>query len=152
MRFKDALNVLMESEEVRSRIKEGYYLSSLLLTPENFSEVNEWHFIFFHPKTGDVFSVAINKNGIQVGIESQPLVEGNYEKLELDNLNPMEILPIIERETQKLNKNKVTKIIITLRKAVWRAAVMTADMKMLRIDINHNTKKVIKSESTSILR
>lgn len=152
MKFEEAVKKLMEDEEIKGRMEKGYYVSSLLLTPKTFHEIKEWHFIFFHPSSGDVFSAAVSVRGVKVGTESQPLVEDHYEPLDLNNLKPMEVLAIIEGEARELDPSKITKIIITLREGKWRAAIMTSDMKMLRIDVDRETKKVTKKESTSMLR
>lgn len=152
MNLEEAEKKLWADKEVKDRTGEGYYLSSLLLMPPNFTEIDKWQFVFFHPDTKDVFTASVNEKGILVGEESKPLVEDNYEKLDLKGAEPEKVLKIVQGETKHLDSNQVTKIIITLRDTMWRAAITTSDLKLLRIDIDRNTHEVEKSETTSMLR
>jgi hypothetical protein len=152
VKFEEAVKKLWADKRLKERTEKGYHLSSLLLTPTGFEKVREWQFVFFHPDTRDVFSVKVNAKGVEVGKESQPLVDDYYDKLDLQGVKPLEVLAIVKEEAKEFDQAKITKIILTLREGKWRAAVTTSDMKMLRVDVDRNTNKVEKSEITSMLR
>ncbi|MCD4739689.1 hypothetical protein K8R43_00700 [archaeon] len=152
MKLDQAEKNVMEEPQIKKRLDEGYYLSSLLLLMSQFNDEREWQFVFFHPKTKNVFTAKNTENMVEISPESKPLLENHYEKLSLKGINQNQALTTIQEQAKKIDQSQITKIILTLREGVWRAAITASDMRLLRIDVNDSTGKVEKTETTSLIR
>jgi ribosomal protein L11 len=153
VKFEQAWKKLEANKQVQEKKKNGFYVSSLMVIPEDFENIREWTFVFFHPDKGNVFSVTVNAGGVTVGKESSPLVEDHYEPLDLKGVKPEKVIKKIEEKVQEMEGFKIpAKIIITYREGTWRAGILTQEMKLLRIDLNQDTGKVEKTEVTSMLK
>jgi hypothetical protein len=150
MKIEDAIKRAGETPVVKQHEEKGYYLTSLLATPETFDEIKAWTLIYFHPEDMKVFSITINPKGVEIGEASAPLVEAQYQQLEYSKA--MAALDVLKSVKPLVKDEKPTHIILTLREGKWLVAVVTRGFKIIRVDMDSESGKVLNFDVSSLVR
>jgi hypothetical protein len=152
MEISEAIAAAEKDPEVQAHLAKGYYLSSTFTLPETLNEIAGWTLVYFNPKEQMACSVDVSASGVKTANASAPLVEGSYSRLDAAGaLASSQLLGILVGEIAKA-KEFPAKVIITLRDGVWRVAVMTQSLKLIRIDLEMQSGAVKDIEKSGLVR
>ena len=152
MEVADAVKAAESDPAVREHMGDGFYLSSLLTIPENLNEITQWSLVYFNPANQKVFSVDVTPGSVKKTPESSPLVEGNYSKLECRDA--LETRFLLAKLTEILVKEREfpMRVIITLRDCLWKVALVTQSVKMIRVDLDMKTGELKSIDKSSLIK
>ncbi len=151
MDLEKAVERAEAESEVKARKEKGFYMSSAVAFADDLEHVSQWTLAYFNPETRNVFSVKAN-GSLEVSPESKPLVDDHYDPLVLGKEKPVQELLFIVRKRVEKEGMAPLKAVIALREASFSAAVFTKNMKVVRVDLEPETGKIILFEISNMLK
>lgn len=139
------------NERVKTLIAEGFHLTSFIAFPENFEKITSWILVYYNPKTQKVFSVEVDGE-IKIGEKSEPLIEGQYEEIDISGVEKADKILSILEEKIKEQRLSPTKIILSLREGKWITAVTTVDFKLVRMDFDMKTGEILHFDLSTLVK
>ena len=150
MNVIDAIQKAEDNEDVKKL--RGYFLCSCFACIKSKDEkIKEWTLLYYNPEKNLVLDCFINDKFVTVGDETPPISE--VEKPDFHNIDTT-----IEEVLDKVGKNfseGLVNVLITLHKkasVIWTINFITADMNATTFDVDVKTGKILREESTSLIR
>ncbi len=149
MELDEAYERALEDTRVKEIMSKGFYLSSAFIDQDNADAVEKWNLIFFNPKSGNVVSVSVAEDGVEISDVQKPLKEGFYEEMSTKGKGDIEdILKIIRKEFP----TEIAKLLVSIRGDSWDILVIGRNLKTLFMKIDVGTKEIVKKEKGSLIR
>ncbi|MFH0832906.1 MAG: hypothetical protein V1900_04255 [Candidatus Aenigmatarchaeota archaeon] len=138
MKLHDAIAL---ADDKVSKKADGYFLVSCFAAVRN-DKINEWVLHFFNPKTNKTVDCFVGKDA-EIGEVSDAIKE--MKKLEIANVK-------ISAEQALSRVDKTGQIFMILHNCVWTINVIETDMSVTNYEIDANSGKVIKKDSSNLVK
>lgn len=152
MRLEDAARRVEDNEQVK-RLG-NFFLGSVFASLTEVSDVKEWTMLYYNPATRNVVDCMVNEKYVTVG-EETPAIN------EMEKIDVTDAKISIDKAFKIINfAKKPVNILISLHKkeinkakrTVWTIGMITQDMSVTSYDVDAITGKILKEETTSLIR
>lgn len=155
MKLKEAAEKAGKNENVR-KLKGCFLSSGFACLSDDNKTVNEWTILYYNTKRRTVVDCFVNDRFVTVG-EETPAIK-DMQELDIDSvvISVEEALDIVDKHF----KRKTINILISLHMkefdgknlTVWTIGMIAPDISVTSFDIDANTGKILKEETTRLIR
>lgn len=145
----EAIQRAKANEDVK-KLKDYFLCSCFACIKTSSDKINEWTLLFYNQKKNLVLDVFVNDKFVTIGEETPPLKEVEKPDFDAVKITVEEALAAV-----KDFKKSTINVLITLHQKgvmVWTLSMITPDMMATTFDIDAKTGKIIREESTSLVR
>lgn len=160
MEFSEALEKAEGNENVQSL--KGFFLGSSFASistdkqAENGDDVNEWTLLYYSPTKKSVVDCFVSEKIVTVGEETPAIKEMHELQVTRVKVPLHEALSLADGHVKKRPLNILislhTKDIGEKTYIVWTMGFVTAEMTVISVDIDATNGKVLKEETTRLIR
>ncbi len=147
MQVKEAISRAEKEEKIRKL--HGYYLGSCFACLKAREPIIEWTLLYYNPEKKMAVDCFVNDKFVTVSEETRPLKD--IEKMDMD-----EVHIGVEKAMELTNyRKKIISILITLHrreKMLWTINMIGADFSATTYDVDTKTGKILREETTSLIR
>jgi len=155
MLLKKAIKKAEENEEIKRILKKNGFFCSGYVTLDEKEKIKKWNLGFYNPENGEITSVLVTENFVDVGVSDRPFHEKVYNPDESKiKVCGEEALEKARKEFKKYKK-PLSKILISFQKRekeFWNISFITKVGSIVNIRIDPKNGKIMKSEEINLFR
>lgn len=162
MEFKEALNRLESSDEIKKLAKDSYLAHGFITLNEKMEPAQPWNIGFYSKKTDKITSFSVTEHVIEELGEQEVFKEPGAIVEKLDAKKIKKTFSEATEEAKKIREEKYkaqtpAKTIVLIQKIkefgiVWNVTIVTAQFNTLNIKINAENGKLIEDKLTSLMQ
>ena len=150
MQVTEAIRKAQDNEDVKKL--HGYFLCSCFACIKSRDDkINEWTLLFYNPEKNVVLDCFVNDKFVTIGDETPPM--SGVEKPDFSEAR-ITVEEAMESVSKKFSKTTINILITLHRKGslIWTINMITSDMMATTFDIDAKTGKILREDTTSLIR
>lgn len=149
MEVTEAIRMAGASKDVK-RLKNYFLCSCFACIKHAKEDITSWTLLYYNPTTKKVLDCFVNDKFVTIGEETPPL--GEVEKADFSRVK-ISAEEAIDMAAKNFSKSTIN-VLITLHKKrlVWTINFISGDMMATTFDIDADTGKITREDTTSLIR
>ncbi len=162
MEFKEALEKLENSQEIKKLSEESYLAHGFITLNENMEQAQPWNIGYYNKKTDKIATFAVTEHVIEELGEEDVFKEPGTEvdKLDTDKVGKTlsDAVEITKKTVEEKYKAQIpTKVLVLIQNIkdvgiVWNVTIVTKQLNTLNIKIDAETGEIKEEKLTSLLQ